>query len=355
MNRLSGKILQLINSRDGLSFAEFMELALYEPEDGYYEKQREIGRSGDFYTSVSVSQLFGELLAFQFSRWLEEIPPPWRLVEAGAHAGQLGKDILAWLRAYRPEQFERLRYAIIENSSRRRGWQAETLREFANQVEWLEDVSALETKSVRGIIFSNEFFDAFPVHRAGWDAQQKQWFEWVVGGRGEQFVWAKRDWPAELPKPKLPIELEPFLPEGFTTEVQLAAPGWWKTAAGALRTGKLLTIDYGLLDEEFFRPERADGTLRGFLRHHLMTDLLSHVGEQDLTAHVNFSALIESGEEAGLRTEAFLSQEKFLTQIAAAHWSDNNPPTPREAAAFRSLAHPDQLGGRFKVLIQRTP
>src|SRR5208282_2798017 len=168
-----------------LPFARFMELALYCPDCGYYETKMDIGRRGDFYTSVSVGSLFGELLACQFANWLEtevrnqksEI----RIVEAGTHDGQLAKDILTWLQSSRLELFSQIEYVILEPSARRREWQRETLKSFAN-VRWFDNFqsiasstphSALRTPHLNGVIFCNELLDAFPVRRFGWDAKSK--------------------------------------------------------------------------------------------------------------------------------------------------------------------------------------
>jgi SAM-dependent MidA family methyltransferase len=186
-----------------LPFARFMELALYCPDCGYYETKMDIGRRGDFYTSVSIGSLFGELLACQFANWLEpEVSSrksEVRIVEAGAHDGQLAKDILTWLQSSRPGLFGQIEYVIIEPSARRREWQRETLKSFAN-VRWSDNFQsiasstphpALRTPHLNGVIFSNELLDAFPVHRFGWDAKNKTWFEWGVAIEGDKFTWAR--------------------------------------------------------------------------------------------------------------------------------------------------------------------
>src|SRR5580692_935526 len=182
-----------------LPFARFMELALYCPESGYYETQKDtVGRRGDFYTSVSTGELFGELLAFQFAKWLEELKIAnceLRIIEAGAHDGKLAKDILNWLQLHRPKLFERLEYCIIEPSARRREWQNETLKQFAPRVRWFSNFGNLKLKTQNsklcGIIFSNELLDAMPVQHFGWDAKNKKWFEWGIAVDGEKFVWEK--------------------------------------------------------------------------------------------------------------------------------------------------------------------
>ena len=216
-----------------------MEIALYCPVYGYYEKEKDtVGRAGDFYTNVSVGSLFGELLAFQFAEWLEPLNSQLstlNLVEAGAHDGQLAKDILSWLQLQRPELFGQIEYWIIEPSARRQERQQETLKLFAPRVRWFTDFENLKLNSdkaragtqnskLRGIIFSNELLDAMPVHRLGWDANQRTWFEWGVAVEGERFVWAK------IQNPKFKIqdsELEAVLPDGYTIEINPAAEHWW--------------------------------------------------------------------------------------------------------------------------------
>jgi SAM-dependent MidA family methyltransferase len=348
-----------------LPFARFMELALYCPETGYYETNRNnVGRSGDFITSVSIGSLFGQLLACQFAGWLEELQTAGcepRIVEAGAHDGRLAADILDWLQTSRPELFSRLEYLILEPSPSRREWQKEILEKFAPRVRWFSGFSetvgpdSVEPglKSVRGIIFSNELLDAFPVHRHGWDAKMKTWFEWGVTLADENFVWGK----IENPDPGF-LTLDPalleVLPDGYIIETSPAAEDWWRKAAGALQRGKLLTIDYGFTAGEMFSPARPHGTLRAYSRHHLTDDVLANPGEQDLTAHVNFSALQNAGEAAGLKTECFRTQPQFLTRILerAAPEKSFGEWGSKQTRQFQTLTHPEHLGRAFRALVQ---
>src|SRR5271168_2711355 len=143
-------ICEEISKKGVLTFARFMELALYCPESGYYETDMaKVGRGGDFITSVSVGNLFGQLLGFQFAEWLETPgqSPRRVIVEAGAHDGRLAGDILGWLRAHRPELFRELKYWLLEPSLKRQGWQQFTLREFSENVGWVRDVAELAAKS----------------------------------------------------------------------------------------------------------------------------------------------------------------------------------------------------------------
>ena len=344
-----------------IPFARFMALALYCPDCGYYEKEKDtLGQRGDFYTSVSVGSLFGELLAYEFAQWLQELPMAdgrLRIVEAGAHDGKLARDIAGWLCHHRGQLFERVEYLIIEPSTRRQAWQRETLKEFGSKVRWSRDLSTSAPSTICGVIFSNELLDAMPVRRLGWDAKRREWFEWGVAFDRDQFVWARM--PAILEPSSLVFypsrDLANVLPDGFTTEVCPDADVWWRLAARALRHGKLLTLDYGLGAEEFFTPQRANGTLRACHRHRFVDDVLANPGEQDLTAHVNFTAIQRAGEAVGLKTEALVSQAKFLTGIAQRAWaegSDFGSWTQERTRQFQTLTHPDHLGRPFKVLLQ---
>jgi SAM-dependent MidA family methyltransferase len=430
-----------IAAQGAITFARFMELALYQPGLGYYETGRDpVGFRGDFYTSVSTGELFGQLLAFRFARWLEELPAAAagrRIIEAGAHDGRLARDILAWLRQHRPALLATLQYWILEPSPSRRAWQQEKLREFGGQVQWFDDWPALPDQSaaltnppargvyaastsahppsplgcesavnrtlkqaearapqpergvyaastneypqtlklaessvtsnlkqleshppsLSGIIFSNELLDAFPVHRFGWDAARQHWFEWGVGLADGRFIWVKIPPPAGGLQPgvSLPAALLNVLPDGYILETCPAAERWWRTAAGLLDRGRLLTLDYGFTAEEMISPARTRGTLRAYARHQVGDDLLLNPGKQDLTAHVNFSTILAAGESAGLTTEGYLTQPQFLTGILADAVQDDafRDWTPGRTRQFQTLTHPQHLGRAFKVLIQK--
>jgi SAM-dependent MidA family methyltransferase len=339
-----------------------MELALYAPGCGYYERPREIGRRGDFFTSVSVGPVFGELLAFQFAQWLENIAPPpppacWQIVEAGAHDGRLAQDILRWLRQQRPDIFARLEYCLIEPSPVRRTWQEEKLgKEFGN-VRWAGDFTELGSRRVRGLIFSNELLDAMPVHRLGWDATGKQWLEWRVHWADNAFSWQKGPLSSEAAAclPDIPAEVQAVLPDEFVVELSPAAIQWWTRAAASLDCGKLLTLDYGLDGDEWLRPGRAAGTLRAYAGQQVSGNILASPGGQDITAHVNFSVLRQAGERAGLRTEAVVRQSNFLTEIFQRTLADPagfEEWTAARVRQFQTLTHPEHLGHRFRALIQ---
>jgi len=377
LNTLGELIRSEIAGRGPIGFDRFMELALYHPEHGYYERGADrVGKRGDFYTSVSIGSLFGELLGFQFAEWLEAEPggraangtERLQLVEAGAHDGRLAQDILGWLRDWRPEILERTEYWIIEPSARRREWQRGTLVGFAPKVRWFVDwpeVLATAPDGVNGVAFSNELLDAFPVRRFGWDATARQWFEWGVAYAESRFVWTKLPFAVATAanphgfRPHLEIitpALETVLPDHYTVEICPATEAWWRSAAGALACGHLLTFDYGLIAEELIIPERTQGTLRAYREHHGSDDILASPGDQDLTAHVNFAALQGVGEAAGLKTEGLFAQSGFLAGIAGRTMRPDarfGEWTQARARQFQTLTHPEHLGRTFRVLSQR--
>jgi SAM-dependent MidA family methyltransferase len=369
VKEVAEKIAREIAARRLISFARFMELALYCPVYGHYERDQDtVGRAGDYYTSVTVGSLFGELLGLQFAEWLEEVldlqaqgprsgaQGSRGIVEAGAHDGRLARDVLRFLRERRPELFAALDYWIVEPSDRRRAWQERCLAEFGPKVRWVSQLREL-AGGVRGVLFSNELLDAMPVCRFRWDAQERRWYEWGVSLEVGRFVWTKMlNSPMAPPVSGRWEELFGALPDGFTLDLGPAAPAWWGEAARVLNEGRLVTIDYGLTEQEFFAPERSHGTLRAYSRHRQGANVLARPGGQDITAHVNFSALRAAGEEAGLETEAFTTQEEFLTRIAARVWQGTagfGEWTPGRTRQFRTLTHPQFLGRPFRVLVQR--
>jgi SAM-dependent MidA family methyltransferase len=364
VNRLTDIIRNAIRTHGPISFFDFMALALYAPSEGYYEKMGRVGRSGDFYTSVSVGPLFGELLAWQFREWLSELEaelstaeaPVLQLVEVGANDGRLAADIArAWvtLPGGRPVEL-----VLVESSPRRREWQEATLAGVGGlEVRWVESLEALG--SVQGVIFSNELLDSLPVHRMGWDRDRRTWFEWGVEEVGESFGWVRLSEEAAAealadPHLLIPAELAEVLPDGFRTEVHSTAKNWWTEASRALNKGWLLAFDYGMASEEFYSPQRAEGTLRAYNRHRVGGDLLGQPGQQDLTAHVNFTACQQAGEAEGLGTVGCESQATFLTGVAGLLWSDPNwiQWTSSQVGQFKTLTHPEHLGRPFRVLVQ---
>ncbi len=370
MNDPAASIAQEIQRKGPMTLARFMQLALYMPGCGYYERPRPIGRGGDFHTSVSVGGLFGELLAFQFSRWLEPLDvPKCAIIELGAHDGRLAADILGWFERFRPDFLPRLQYCFVEASPTRRAWQERTLEQWAarsdacvtlwktTNLRWLPGIPTAQ-RSVRGIIFSNEYYDALPMHRLCWNGPLRKWRECRVAlGEEGRFVWrlGRLSPQAAWHQPILPTELAAVLPDNYTVEICPRAEAGWRGCALCLGAGKLLTIDYGLTAGEWLRPERTNGTLRACAAHHASSDILDNPGGQDVTAHINFSALQTAGEKAGLKTDGLWRQESFLTRIFAetqSHPAAFPEWTPNRVRQFQTLSHPQHFGESFRVLVQ---
>jgi len=361
MNPLENLIRNEITRTGPIPFQRFMEMALYTPELGYYERQTEIGKAGDFYTSVSVGELFGQLLAYDLSRLSpigisdDSESAKIQIVEAGAHRGQLALDILKWFRQWLPHSFERMEYWIVEPSQVHKAWQQDSLRDFDGKVRWVEKLSFLP--QIRGVILSNELLDSFPVHRLRWNASTRKWDEWHVACDDTGFNWQSAPITKEAASsaPEIPPQLAEVLPDGFTTEVCPSAIQWWADASKKLGKGVLMTIDYGLESLQFLDPARSQGTLRSYHKHQNSNDILSDAGERDLTAHVNFTAIREAGEHSGLKTNHFLSQSEYLTRVFEDIWHNQSKFgnwTPSRLRQFQTLTHPEHLGRAFRVLIQ---
>jgi SAM-dependent MidA family methyltransferase len=351
MNRLADQLREQIQRDGPLPFAEFMRMALYDPQLGYYAQAgQQIGRKGDFITSVSVGPFFGELLAFRFARWLEQIKAPvLRIVESGAHDGQLAHDVLSAIRNDESRLFANIEYWIVEPFASREQVQRERLASFEN-VRWAGRFSDIPG-GVAGVIFSNELLDALPVHPFIWDAHAKRWHERAVDYTENRFAWTTVD-ASNTPPPELPKPLLDVLPDGYMVELCPDADASWGEAARTLKAGHLLTIDYGGTLEELLMPERAAGTLRAYARHRVSNDVLAEPGEQDITAHVNFTAIRRVGEAAGLRTTTYTNQSQFLTEIARELWTLRGSWPQTQVRQFQTLTHPEHLGRPFKVLVQ---
>lgn len=360
MNPLALQLAREMRSNGPISFAEFMRRALYDPRHGYYESAlRQIGKRGDFITSVSVGPFFGELLAFQFARWIEELLRPgenfeWKrtfqCVEAGAHDGRLAFDILEAMEEAEPKLFRAFEYWIVEPSAARREIQEKTLVRFSN-VRWFPSLQEIQGR-VSGVIFSNELLDAMPVHVFRWSSAAHEWNEMGVNVPGEHFVWEALERPTAS-APQFPQELLEVLPDGFVFEQTAAeTKQWWAEAATALTIGKLMAIDYGGTLEELLMPVRTSGTLRSYSRHRVSGSVLEDPGEQDITAHVNFSVVRQVGERMGLKTEAFVNQSQFLTNVARDLWTRRGSWPQQQVRQFQTLTHPEHLGRPFRVLVQ---
>jgi len=332
-----------------LPFAQVMELALYHPEHGYYGAgPRRIGRQGDFFTSVSVGPLFGNLLAMRALQEWQAIgePEDFTIIEQGAHDGQLAEDVLSAIGD------QPVRYLIVEPNPRSREAQAKRL---GDRVQWVENLAALRSGSKHGFFLCNELPDAFPVHLVRWCGER--WRELHVEEDGpEAFRFVTGGFScAELAEETkhLPHDLEP----GHTLEINLAMLAWIRELARAAFRGVIFIADYGLDDEEFFAGSRAEGTLRRYRQHRMDRNVLEDLGECDLTAHINFTRLIDEATRHGLKQREYDLQGRVLGRMAMPWLKifETKPVNIPMMRQLHSLTHPAFLGRSFRCLILDKP
>jgi len=332
----------LIKAEGPVTFRDFMEIALYHPEVGYYASRTDqIGEKGDYYTSSSLGPLFGKMLARQIAEMLTGLDAE-TIVEMGAGNGTLARDILTELSLINTQA----NYIIIEKSRALTPLQQETLAGF--DVTWHDSLSSLPP--VKGVIFSNELVDAFPVHVV----------KMTENGLKEVRVGWAGGFTEALNAPSTPALADYFdnlavhLPIGFRAEVNLEALSRLEAIASKLESGYLITIDYGYPSHELYQDYRRHGTLIAYEGHRATEDLYTRVGQRDLTAHVNFSALAAWGEGAGLTVTGFTDQAHFLMSLGILKILSGKA-SPGEIKArlnAKSLLLPGGMGEIFKVLIQ---
>ncbi|MDX1593298.1 MAG: SAM-dependent methyltransferase [Gammaproteobacteria bacterium] len=353
-DRVAARLGEAIAEAGGaLPFDRFMELALYAPGLGYYSAgARRFGRGGDFVTAPEVSSLFGRCLAAQAAEVLERLGGG-DLLELGAGRGTLAADLLEALEAR-----DRLpgRYLILDVSGALREEQRETLARrvpgLLDRVAWLD---ALPAGGFRGLVLGNEVADALPVSRfrlAGGRVLEAHVRQGADGG----FAWS---WPeaggALASRVRALLDEVGPLPDGYTSELCPRLEPWIASLAGALDAGALLLVDYGYPRREYYLPERVDGTLQCHYRHRAHDDPLRLAGLQDITAHVDFTALAEAGHAAGLAVAGYTTQAHFLLgcgldALLGADDGDVTAARLARASEAKTLVLPGEMGERFQVL-----
>ncbi len=326
-----------------ISFYDFMRAALYDPEEGYYARGAAIGEGGDFLTSPHVSPAFAASLARIFAVEAEGLEGPVDLVEVGAGEGRFLEDFAFALSRLDPDLHARLRLTAIEASEGARRALAARAIDPAPRI--LEG-AALEPGSVRGWIFSNELYDALPVVRVA--GAEEGLRELRVGARGDAFVGVAAPAPeaAREHLARFGITLEP----GQKGEIAPDAAPLHRTLARALDRGALVTFDYGHPARILYHPlARREGTLAVHSRGRRGGDPLERPGERDLTAHVNWDALLSAGEEEGLRADRLTRQGMFLSEIGILDFVRSDAEKWR---VFR-LVDPEGMGEEISVLVQR--
>jgi SAM-dependent MidA family methyltransferase len=360
-SELAKIILDRIRNSGDITFASFMEMALYEPHLGYYTSPgRKVGAEGDFYTSMNVHGSFGRLVAKEICRFWELLgfPTNFTIAEAGAGGGQLAQDVLDAVADLNPAFYGALTYRLIEKEPSLKEVQVKRLATHREKLAWSapEDLGS-ESLRFTGCLLSNELFDAMPVHIV----------EMTRDGIKELFIGANDDGFVErLLDPSTP-ELAAYLQKydihlmpGQRAEINLVLPKWVAATAASLERGFVLTVDYGFLTEELYSPQRKNGTLICYHRHTTGEDPYVLVGEQDITTHVNFSHLMRAGEEAGLTTAWYGEQYRFLIGVGLLEelmrleaTAETEEERLKHRLALKKLMLPEGgMGDTFKVLIQ---
>jgi SAM-dependent MidA family methyltransferase len=336
-------IRETIRARGSVPFAWFMEQALYHPEHGYYSSGRAaIGRSGDYFTNVSVGPLFGQLLTAQFVEIWERLgkPDEFEIVEEGAHHGDFARDVLECARERFPEFFGALRYRIVEPFAALQDRQSKTLegrppcrpknsgtgqrpslQDFRNKVQWRKTLTPFT-----GVHFSNELLDALPINLRG-----KQ-----IGLDGDEFVFVD-------------------VPDDPRARPNQAVLGWIDTVAANMQRGSVIVVDYGHSRSHF----RESVQVRSQHRH--LSSPFEQIGHADITMHVNWTDIAEHAEANGLRVAGFTDQHHFLAGILSesgrggspnrpSDWGQSPLPSTDSTRGLQTLLHPEMLGRTFQVL-----
>ncbi|MFD2170937.1 class I SAM-dependent methyltransferase [Tumebacillus lipolyticus] len=360
MTELARWIREQIEVEVRVPFARFMEWALYHPELGYYTgEKRKFGKAGDFYTSPGINPVFAEVLADQLAEKAEQLGEGTiSLIEFGAGEGMLARDVLDRWQSAHPVLYERVDYRIVEISPSLQQVQQEMTAAHSRKLSWTSEAELAAGAPYRGAVLTNEFVDAFPVHRV---VQTK-------AGYAELYVaWDREsnsfvETPAALSDHRLHAYLARYAPEmmvGQVTEVGLAGLDWYERACSLLANGSMITIDYGFDAQMLHHKSRRNGTLRGFFQHRLIEDPFANIGLQDLTTDVNFTALQELGERAAGRTEFYGSQSSYLLQAGILNRLQDvqsadlfRDPVMKRNRAIKQLILPGGIGDHFKVLVQ---
>lgn len=359
--KLAEVLAQRIRSRGEMTFASFMEAALYEPNLGYYTSPgRKVGAEGDFYTSMNVHSAFGRLISREIGRFWELLgsPAAFTVAEAGAGGGQLAEDILDAISEENQALYNSLTYRLIDKEPSLKEAQAARLERHSEKLAW-SSPDELEKGKLKftGCIISNELFDAMPVHLV--EMTDDGLKEVYVGAGPEGF----RERLAAPSTPELAAYLHRFevnLMRGQRAEINLIAPHWIAAAADALERGFVLTIDYGYLTEELYTPQRKAGTLLCYYKHTTSENPYERVGEQDITTHINFSQLMEAGNDVGLATVWYGEQYRFLLGLGLMEelirleaQAESEQEKIKHRLALKKLMLPEGgMGDTFKVLIQ---
>ena len=348
---LTDRLRERIQREGPISFHDWMQAALYDPAEGYYNRSdlKRWGREGDYRTSPERSELFAATFARYFAKLYDELESPaeWTVVECGAGDGRFAEVVLRTLASDLPLVFEATRYVVCDASADSLRRARERLREFEARVEFCAEGEWPRVE--RGVFFSNELLDAFPVHRLVKSGGELLEMYVTVGADGN-FAWTTG-----------PLFCHPLeLAEGQIVEINPGIESWFGRVAEKLAQGFVITVDYGAEAGDLYDPaRRPQGTLRAFSQHGFVDDVLSRPGEYDITASVNWTQVMNAGERVGLKMVEFVAQDKFLLEAGLLEALEQRLTTIESQAERLSLTIgakdmilPGGMASSFQVLVQ---
>lgn len=339
-------VLEKISEKGKITFAEFMDMALFYPSLGYYQKENPFGITGSFYTSVNSSEKFGFTLAKSFLYLFDNLKLNYKICEMGAGSGMLANDILNYLKNQHPEIYKNITYIIIEKSNYLIEQQRNLLYDHSGKIKWIdfENFSDFE-----GIFFSNELVDAFPIHRII-----------KINGEYRELYLIYHDgkiqfYPDEISDPKINEFIDKVglkLIDKQIADINIYSGDWIKSLGSKIDKGIVITIDYGYTSDKLYSHFRMDGTVTCYFKHTQNNDFFERVGFQDITAFVDFTALKEYGKLGGLNYINLIPQSLFLVQTGILEFIIEAS-ADLERSSIKSLIIPEGgFGTNFHVLIQ---
>ncbi len=352
MNRLRKKIRREITESGGIPFKRYMELCLYDPEFGYYRSSGRLGRDGDFFTSAHLGSVMGRVLGLRFISMASALPEQGEtethIVEMGAGQGLLANDLLEYLARNNLPLYQRTTYHLIEQNAALLAETNRNLKDHIQRVVFHEDLTDLPEID-RAFVFSNEFFDAFPVHVV--TVQEGRLMELFVGYGEKGYTTGYRE--ADDAVVREIEELGIRIPEGCQGEINTDIRNVYRHLSEHIRGLHMVTVDYGYTQDVLYHPDRTRGTLMGYHQHGAYDDVFQMEGDMDMTSHVNFDALIHHGNRFGMQATYFKNQRNYLMDHGLFDvFRDGEEPSTREAFQLKTLLLPGQMGDVFKVLVQ---
>ena len=339
---LKNIIIQKIKAEGPISFRDFMDMALYYPDHGYYTSAKHIvGKRGDFFTSPYISSAFGAMVGRQIEEFSKQMNGPFTIVEFGAGTGLLCHDILEYLKL-NPTFYHSLRYVIIEKSPVARRLLQKYLPE---KVIWMDRPENLG--QFQGCILSNELFDNFPIHRIV--VKDREIKEIFIDFQSEFYELLKPAGPDITDNLKLS---DTTSPRTIYSEFCLDASEWFRNISGHLNKGYIISIDYGYPGSDLCNLTADQNTLRCYHNHQVNDNPYQEIGDQDITADVNFYTLHHWGRQNGFEFDGFVNQANFLRALGfVPYLSEMNDSEENKKFAMNTLIN--RMGIAFKVLIQR--